>query len=373
MLDAEPGGRRDARARIGLEDVVIRRVADGVGGDLESRGERPPGDGLDLLHRGQHESGVVRVVRVGRLEVRSPGAERAIGKDLDGPKGEEVIGAGADRTAADRLVERLRVRGPVGVHADLQLAGARQAQVDVRHPRGDAHLVDRGEPLREQELLRTEDGLLDLELRRRRDCPCDQLLGVVDEDARGLSRGVAKNTSSGWIRRVPGDLGATQGLGVRPCGVSVHAANEDGRVRCNGVERRPGGELLVRVQVLVPAAALDPGTGRDLREDRPDALGAVRGGTAAPEVDPDQREPEADDVTVGIGQGGHDDGARGAVGVLDPIDPAALRRDRHRFALGRPGDHRGWPSRPGLNGGHRGTASEQDDEREPHGRAACTG
>src|SRR5262249_51328684 len=44
VLDAEAGGGGDTGAGVGLEDVVVGRVANGVGGDLESSGERATGD-----------------------------------------------------------------------------------------------------------------------------------------------------------------------------------------------------------------------------------------------------------------------------------------------------------------------------------------
>src|SRR4029079_5358331 len=105
---------------------------------------------------------------------------------------------------------------------------------------------------------------------------------------------------AGRIRGVASDLGPAKRLGVGPGGVPIDSSQVDGRVRRDCVEGRASGELLVRVEVLVPATPLDPGAGWDLGEDVPDPVRTVVGGAAVAKVDPDHREPEADEVPVGV-------------------------------------------------------------------------
>jgi len=103
--------------------------------------------------------------------------------------------------------------------------------------------------------------------------------------------------------------------------VPIDSSQVDGRVRRDCVEGHASGELLVRVEVLVPATPLDPGAGWDLGEDVPDTVRTVVGGAAVAKIDPDHREPEADQVPVSVCQTLHDHLRGLGLAVVDPVDP----------------------------------------------------
>src|SRR5262249_6303063 len=165
--------------------------------------------------------------------------------------------------------------------------------------------------LRDEEILSSEDGLLDLWLGRRRDRLLDEILGSVDENAGGLAAGVLQDLPTRRVWCVSGDLGPTESLGVRPGSVPIDTPQVDGSARRDGVQDGAGRELLVGIEVLVPAAALDPRACWNLAEHVPDPVRAVFRRVTAPELDPHQGEPEPDDVSVCIGERGDDGGGRG--------------------------------------------------------------
>jgi hypothetical protein len=261
VLDAESRGGSDAGAGVGFEDVVVRRVADGVGRELETGGEGSAGGGLDLIRWSEDQAGVLGVIGVGRLEKRAPGAECPVGVELDGAEGEEVVGAARLGTSAEGFLERPGLAAPVRIDAKLEATGPSESAVDVGGLGIDAHLVDGGEALGGEKVLGAKDGCFDLGVAGEGDGALEQVFGTVDEDPGRFAAGVVVDAAPGRIRSVAGDLGAPEGFGIGPGGVAVDASEEDGRVGSDGIEGGPGGELFVRETGLVPAPPLDPGAG----------------------------------------------------------------------------------------------------------------
>src|SRR5262249_22652677 len=153
----------------------------GVGRDLETGSECAARDLLDVAARSEDQTGVVRVVGVGGLEMGAARAESAVGVELDGPEGEEVVRAGgADRSTTKGLGEGVWIAVPVSVHPDLQAAFTSEAQVHIDDSARDPHLVDGRQALRDEEILSPEDRLLDLKFGRSRDRALDEVFRPID-------------------------------------------------------------------------------------------------------------------------------------------------------------------------------------------------
>ena len=319
MLDAPAMVARGLvaqHARVGVEHDAVAAVADGMRRHLQSAVPRAAHGGLEaglVLHQQAAIAGIVAVV----LDQRgAAAAQRAVDHQLDAAH-VQAPGRMPVRTVAAHRLDRVRAAAGIGLHAHAERATVGEALHQREAVVAGAHVVHAGQAEAGHVLQRAREGLFlpgRVRLRRGR---VDQVRGHVDEHARGLAVLAHHQATVGLP--VAGEVAVNRAHrgAVGPGGVPVDALQHHGPVGEGGVEHGRGRERGVGPQVLVPAAAHQPGVCRQVAREGLQPLDDLRRVARADQVGLHQRMPQPDQVRVRVDQARHHRGVTGidALGV----------------------------------------------------------
>ncbi len=287
------------RKRAGARFVVVERHAQPDVGGL-------PGLGADLRQLGQPQATALRLVGVGSEQPRPPAAERAVGVELEPDRAQPSL---LERAALEQLLVQRRAERGVGrdPQRELPLPRQRAHRVPAGAVAGSArvHVVDSGQPHRDELRRGLGQRLLHHPRRRDRDHVLHQQHRVVDQDPGRPPAAVAVDPSAGRIGRGGADPGGGQRGAVDPERVAVDARHR----------RRAGGHGLLqplgvgpgapRPVILVPAAPQHPGVAGVRLGEGADALERLVQRARPEQVGAALPDRVRGDMAVRVDQAGH--------------------------------------------------------------------
>ena len=158
--------------------------------------------------------------------------------------------------------------------------------------------------------LGREQRIVYLAVGERRHRAGDEILGVIHEDAGGLSASrLSFDPTAVRVECRRGDAGQRHRLGVGEHSVTVHPVEQHRVVGDGARERVVHRESLIRPAILVPAPAEDPSARRRSSRAPHDAADDLVVGGGTGEVHVLERTTEAHEVRVGVGETGENGAA----------------------------------------------------------------
>ena len=250
------------RLLVAAQHLLDRRVADGVGGDLEAAGVVVRDVAVELLVAVDEDAEILGIVGIGRGHGRGLAAGRSVGEQLHRPGTHPLVAVAGHEVHVQDAV------GPAGgprqrhqIHALRQTALAAGEEIGLPVAVALAQTHSRigagGEAVGQVELRAGLDAVDEIVHARLRKGPVHELLGRLLHQAGQLAV-LCLHMAAGRLGDALADLGQFQRLGIGHTHVAAGALDVDRVVRRHHVQlfaQRMA--LLGQIEVVI-AAAHDP-------------------------------------------------------------------------------------------------------------------